>query len=80
MFVYDYKRGFRIMASTHPHFKSLLAIKKIIRIIPVLFISSKVFNYFVEKCFKLSILTPDNDLALGSKLLLNSDIVSVAKK
>jgi hypothetical protein len=34
----------------------------------------------VEKCFKLSILTPDKNLALGRKLLLNSCIVSVAKK
>lgn len=54
--------------------------KKIIRIIPVLFIPSNVFNSFVEKCFKLSILTPDKNLALGRKLLLNSCIVSVAKK
>jgi len=68
------------MPSTPRYFKSLLAFKKNIKIIPVFFISSKVFNSFVEKCIKLSILIPDKDLSLGPKLLLNSDIVSVAKK
>jgi len=45
-----------------------------------IFIPSKVFNSLMEKYFKLSILTPDKDLALEQKLLLNSDFVSVTKK
>jgi hypothetical protein len=32
----------------------------------------------MEKCFKISTLTPDKDLALGQKLLLNSDKINSA--
>lgn len=66
------------MSSNSRYFKSLLTIKKIIRIITVLFIPPKVFNSFMEKCFKISTLTPDKDLALGQKLLLNSDKINSA--
>ena len=55
--------------------------KKIfIKIIPILFIPSKIFNSFVDKSFKVSILTAGKNFVLGHKILLNPHIVSVTKK